>query len=261
MAAAVILIAGLVFGLIETPTQGWGSPWVVTAFVLAVVGVVAFALAERVAKDPLLPTAVYRDRSFVITATQGALFNFTFYGLLFAMGLMLQQGRGISVLVSGLLFLPLTGLISLGGLGAARLTSRWGQRRVMGAAQVLLTVSLVAVALTSALDPVWPMILALLPAGFAAGTLVPTMTTQAISAVTPSAHGAASAVFNTSRQVGAAIGIATFGPLLGNAGHLSTGFVICVLVAAAAMATAFALTLSNRRRVEPIPSGQYSPDR
>jgi len=90
------------------------------------------------------------------------------------------------------------------------------------------------------------MILALLPVGFSAGVLVPTMTTGAISAVQPSAHGAASAVFNTSRQVGAAIGIATFGPLLGSATGLRDGFVTCVLVAAAATVAAFALTLINR---------------
>ena len=40
---------------------------------------------------------------------QGALFNFAFYGVLFAMSLLLQQGRGLSAVTSGLLFLPLTG--------------------------------------------------------------------------------------------------------------------------------------------------------
>ncbi|HLV55132.1 MAG TPA: hypothetical protein VKY71_06130 [Actinotalea caeni] len=40
---------------------------------------------------------------------QGALFNFAFYGVLFAMSLLLQQGRGLSEVTSGLLFLPLTG--------------------------------------------------------------------------------------------------------------------------------------------------------
>lgn len=43
------------------------------------------------------------------TCLQGALFNFAFYGVLFAMSLLLQQGRGLSAVTSGLLFLPLTG--------------------------------------------------------------------------------------------------------------------------------------------------------
>jgi len=246
MVSATVLIAGLVFGLIEAPAQGWGSTGVLSAFVLVVIGFAAFVRSERIAKAPLLPTAVYTDRSFVMSAGQGALFNFTFYGLLFAMSLMLQQGRGLSAIESGLLFLPLTGLISIGSMCAAGLTRRGGRRLVLGAAQLLLTGSLVAVAFTSLLDPLWPMILALLPVGFSAGVLVPTMTTGAISAVRPSAHGAASAVFNTSRQVGAAIGIAVFGPLLGSATELRDGFITCVLVAAAATGAAFALTLINR---------------
>jgi len=85
-------------------------------------------------------------------------------------------------------------------------------------------------------------VLALVPAGFSGGLLVPAMTSQSIAAVAPPLHGAASAVFNTSRQVGAAIGIATFGPLLGSAGGLRDGFVTCLIVAAAATAAALALT-------------------
>jgi MFS transporter, DHA2 family, methylenomycin A resistance protein len=75
---------------------------------------------------------------------------------------------------------------------------------------------------------------------------VPTMTSQSIAAVEPALHGAASAVFNTSRQVGAAIGIATFGPLLGTAHDLRNGFIACVVVGAAATAVALVLTALAR---------------
>jgi MFS transporter, DHA2 family, methylenomycin A resistance protein len=246
MSTATVLIGGLVFGLIEAPAKGWGNPGVLTAFALTVVGVIGFIQAERTAKTPLMPKAVYSDRSFVTSALQGALFNFTFYGLLFAMSLMLQQGRGLSAIESGLLFLPLTGLISVGSLCAASLAHRFGRRVVLGTAEVVLTIALVAVALTSTLAPLWPLVIALLPAGFSAGVLVPTMTSQSISAVRPALHGTTSAVFNTSRQIGAAIGIATFGPLLGTTSALRDGFITCVLVAAAATIGSLLLTVINR---------------
>ncbi|MGW5366096.1 hypothetical protein [Actinopolymorpha pittospori] len=51
-----------------------------------------------------------------------------------------------------------------------------------------------------------------------------------------------SAAFNTSRQIGAAIGVATFGPLLGATHNLSDGFVTCVVVGAAATAVTLLLT-------------------
>lgn len=246
MGTATVLIAGLVFGLVEGPDLGWASPAVVAALGLAIAGAVGFSQAERRVSDPLLPTAVYSDRSFLTAAGQGALFNFTFYGLLFAMSLMLQQGRGLSALESGLLFLPLTGLISAGSLCAAALTRRVGRRVTLVAGQLLVTAALVATAATSTLAALWPLAIALLPAGFGAGVLVPTMTAQSISAVPATLHGAASAAFNTSRQLGAAIGVATFGPLLGSTGRVGSGFITCVVAAAGATVLAFLLTLVGR---------------
>jgi DHA2 family methylenomycin A resistance protein-like MFS transporter len=247
MVTATVLIGGVVFALIEAPRLGWLSPEIITAVALAIVGVIGFVWAERSARSPLLRVGVYSDRVFVSTAVQGALFNFAFYGLLFAMSLMLQQGRGLSALVSGLLFLPLTGLISIGGLSAAVLAQRASRRTVLAAGQVVLAVALLAVAWASTSDTLWPMMIALVPAGFSGGLLVSTMTSQSISAVERSLHGAASALFNTSRQIGAAIGIAAFGPLLGTADDLSGGFVMCLVVAAAAIVLSVGLTAFGQR--------------
>jgi DHA2 family methylenomycin A resistance protein-like MFS transporter len=233
MAAATVLIGGLVSALIEAPAKGRLSPTVIAAAALAVAGIIGFIWAERSAQAPLLPVGVYSDRIFISTAAQGALFNFAFYGLLFAMSLMLQQGRGLSALTSGLLFLPLTGLISVGSLCAAPLAQRVTRRAVLGIGQTVLVLTLLAL---------WPLAVALIPAGFSAGLLVTTMTSQSIAAVERSLHGAASAAFNTSRQVGAAIGIATFGPLLGATHDLNNGFITCLIVGAAATLIALLLT-------------------
>jgi DHA2 family methylenomycin A resistance protein-like MFS transporter len=243
LSAATAAIAGLVFALIEGPAQGWLSPAVIAAAGLAVAGTTGFVLAERSAPAPVLPVGVYSDRGFVSAAVQGALFNFAFYGLLFALSLMLQQGRGLGALASGLLFLPLTGLISIGTLRAAPIAGRIGRPAVLGLSQAVLAVTLLAVAWASTSSALWPLVLALLPAGFFSGLLVPTMTSQSIAAVEPALHGAASAAFNTARQVGGAIGIATFGPLLGASHNLRDGFVTCVLVASGATAAALLLTL------------------
>ncbi len=247
MGTATVLIGGLVFALVEGPAQGWLSPAVVTAAALAVAGLVGFVRAERSTRAPLLPPGVYSDRGFVATAAQGALFNFTFYGLLFALGLMLQQARGLSALASGLVFLPLTGLISVGSISAAPLAHRIGRPAVLGIGQVVVAITLLAVAWASTSTALWPLALALLPAGFSAGLLVTTMTSRSIAAVQPALHGAASAAFNATRQVGAAVGIATFGPLLGATHNLRDGFITCLIVGSAATVVALLLTALSRR--------------
>lgn len=177
---------------------------------------------------------------------QGGLFNFTFYGLLFALSLMLQDGRGLSALIAGLLFLPLTALISVGNLRASPLTQRLGRAKLIGISQAVLTVTLLGVAWAASASSLWPLMISLLPAGFFSGLLVPAMTSQSIAAVQPALHGAASAAFNTSRQVGGAIGIATFGPLLGTSHDLKAGFIACVLVTAVATALTLLITLAVR---------------
>jgi DHA2 family methylenomycin A resistance protein-like MFS transporter len=234
MATATVFIGGLVFALIEAPARGWLDPAIITAAALTVGSLAAFAAVERRVRPPLLPLRLYADRGFVAAAGQGTLLNFAFYGVLFTMSLMLQQGRGLSALVTGLLFLPLTGLISVANLCSAPLTRRFGRPGVLVVAQAVLMLALLGLAWASTADAVWPLIVALVPIGVSAGLLVPTMTAQSIAAVEPALHGAASAAFNTSRQIGAAVGVAVFGPILGSSHDLTRAFVACAIVAAGA---------------------------
>ncbi len=249
MAAATAFIGGLVFTLIQGPADGWHGPRILIGAGVALVGLVAFALIERANVAPLLPPRLYRDASFVGTVAQGALFNFAFYGLLFALSLTLQQGRDLDVLSSALLFLPLTAMVPLANLCAAPLARRFSRTTVLAAGEAMLTGSLLLVAWASTAASLWPLALALIPVGFTSGLLVPTLTSEAISAVEPSLHGAASAAFNTARQVGGAVGVAILAPLLGTSGSLGDGFTTCLRVGAVATAIGFAVAACGWMRV------------
>lgn len=253
---ATLLIGGLVFALVETPALGGLAGPVTGAWAVAVIGLIGFVAAERTSRSPLLPRAVYRDVTFVGASLQGTLFNFAFYGLLFAMGLMLQQGRHLDAFTSGLVFLPLTGVIPVASVWVASLSQRLGRRTLLLLGHGLLTASLLLIALAGTAAALWPLLLALVPAGFSGGLLVPTMTAQSLATVDPGAHGAASAAFNTARQVGSAIGVAALGPLLG-ATSLAAGFQRCLLVGAAATLLALNLVWPSAigRQAEPAPEG------
>lgn len=251
MATATLLIGGAIFALVEAPARNWTNATVVAATALAVAGAAGFAMAERSAASPVLPVGVYSHLGFRAVMTQGALFNFTFYGLLFALSLLLQQGRGMSPLTSGLLFLPLTGLISVGSLCAAPLGQRFGRRAVLALGQSVIVLSLLGLAWAAGATALWPLALALIPAGLCAGMLVPTMTAQALATVDTDVHGAASAIFNTSRQVGGAIGVAVLGPLLGTAHDLTHGFRVAAIVGGAATAVALLMTGLKSSGTEP----------
>jgi MFS transporter, DHA2 family, methylenomycin A resistance protein len=248
MVAATALIGGLVFTLIQSPADGWDSSLVLAASGLALVGLVTFVLAERAAAAPILPPGVYRDPRFLGAVAQGALFNFAFYGLLFALSLMLQQGHGLGPLTSGLMVLPLTGVISIANLCAAPLARRFDRRVVLAGAEAGLTASLALLAWASTARLLWPLLLALIPTGLSSGLLVTTLTSEVIGAVEAGLHGAASAAFNAVRQVGGAVGVATLAPLLETAGSLGEGFTRCLLVGAAAAAAGLVIATYNRVR-------------
>jgi MFS transporter, DHA2 family, methylenomycin A resistance protein len=241
--SAAIAIAGLVYALIEA-SQGM-SPDVYAALAVAAIGLAAFVAIERRSATPALPLAVFSDRVYRTTLLQGALFNFSFFGLMFAMGLMLQQGRGMTAFTSSLLFLPLTAAVMVSNLSVAWLSSRFGTIRVLAVAQAVFTVSLLALGWFGVAGILPGMIASLIPAGLAAGILVPTMTGQSLSTMPPELHGVASSGFNTARQLGSAIGVAVFGLLLST--DLITGFGRCLIAAATAAALTLALTPALRR--------------
>jgi DHA2 family methylenomycin A resistance protein-like MFS transporter len=84
------------------------------------------------------------------------------------------------------------------------------------------------------------------------------MTSNSIAAVEPALHGAASAAFNTSRQIGAAVGVAIFGPLLGATDNRGDGFITCVVVGAAATVVALLTALARPAAAVAFPGSRNS---
>lgn len=235
---AAIAIAGLVYTLIEAGKDNGTDVYV--AAVIAILAIVAFIMVERRSETPVLPLAVFSDRVYRTTLLQGALFNFSFFGLMFAMGLMLQQGRGMTAFQSSLLFLPLTAAVLVSNLLTAWLSDRFGTIRILAIAQVVFIMALLALGWTGVAGSLPGMVISLIPSGLAAGILVPIMTGQSLTTMPYELQGAASGGFNTARQLGSAIGVAVFGLLLGT--DLITGFGKCLAAAAVAGVISLAMT-------------------
>lgn len=252
---ATIAIGALVFVLIEGPHMGWTAPLLLVATALCAAAIVVFVIVERRTPNPLIPPRLAARAEFIGSAFLGALFNLAFYGVLFALSLLLQDVKGKSALSAGLSFLPLTGLIFVGNLIAPRIARRSSANSVLYLGQVLFAGGLLATVFTAPLTQAWPLALSLLPAGFGAGLLVPTMTARMLESLPKDLSGAASGSFNTSRQLGGAIGVALFGSLLGSSNHIEAGFTECLVASLICIAVSTALTLillrGSRRVREP----------
>lgn len=244
---ATLAIAGLVFGLVEAPARGWNDSLVILSFLLFVVALVIFVFVEKYARFPLLPLGLYRSTQFVGAVSLGLLFNFMFYGVLFALSLYFQDGLGFNALLAGISFLPFTGLVTAGNLTAPRIAERSHRQHVLILGEVLVVISLALGALAGYFDSTPLLLVALLPGGFGSGLLVPTMTSQTLATVPAHNHGSASAGFNTFRQLGGAVGVSIFGPLVAGVADVRGGFVASLIVAAGAMVLSLLVAISTQR--------------
>jgi DHA2 family methylenomycin A resistance protein-like MFS transporter len=208
-ALGTALLATVTFAVIEA------GAWllVVAAVLLAV-----FVAVERAKADPMLPPALFRRRAFSVANAVASVMNLCTLGLLFLVTQYLQTVQDRSAFAAGLallpLFLPLMLLIPLAG----RLTGRLGPRRPMVAGLVLTGAGFAVLVGLGTDSSYWTLLPALLLWGCGLGVLTPAVVAAAVSAV-KDRSGLASAVNNTARQAGGAVGIATFGAVAGTASN------------------------------------------
>jgi DHA2 family methylenomycin A resistance protein-like MFS transporter len=176
----------------------------------------AFLWVERRSADPMLPIALFRRPPFAVAAAVAATMNLGSNGTLFVLTLFLQDVQGRSPVGAGLVYLPAFATLALVATPAGRLVGRVGSREPMCAGLVCSAAGLAL--LVNGPDP-WAFVLW----GAGLGLITPAVVAASMGAVSPERAGLASAVNNTARQVGNAVGIAAAGTVAGAPG--AAGFV------------------------------------
>ncbi|HEY0792895.1 MAG TPA: MFS transporter [Chthoniobacterales bacterium] len=208
-------LACLTYGVIEGPHAGWHSGLIVGLFTAAGLAVAALLAYEPRRTDPLLDLRFFGSVPFS-SATVIALCTFaTFAGFLFLNALYLQQARGLSAFRTGLCTLPLAVMTMVCAPVSGRLVGAHGTRPSLlaaGAGMLLSTLLLTRLAVGT------PMILLLAAYaifGIGLGMVNPAITNTAVAGMPQAQAGVAAAVASTSRQVGASLGVAVAGTVVG----------------------------------------------
>lgn len=213
---AVIALTAFIGAVIEVHALGLTHPALLAAFAVALLAGALFLRVQRRSAAPMLPLQLFKLPGFTPAVLFGVLVNFAYYGVIFILSFYLQQVRGFSVLHAGLIFLPLTGTFLFANIASGWLQARTGSRppMIIGGLIGASGYALLALFGISESADFWAMLpgLALIPAGM--GLAVPAMTTAILASVQPSQGGTASAVLNTARQVGGAMGVAVYGALV-----------------------------------------------
>jgi EmrB/QacA subfamily drug resistance transporter len=205
----------LVFGIVRTDTTGWGDSSTLALIIAGVVVLACFVVNEgRFVKAPLMPLRLFRSRALSGANLIVMIIGGSTFGMWFFFSLYLQVVRRYTALHAGLVFLPMTLAIVIGSVVATRLTKRVGAKRLLITGMSLLTGGLALFSLVHVHSPyIGVMIAASLLASFGMPLAFLPSTISATSGVAPSEAGIASAILNTSRMFGGALGLAILAAL------------------------------------------------
>jgi len=218
-----ILVSGalftLVYGFSNAETDGWDSPATWGMLAASVVLLVAFVFWQRRAAHPLLPLSIVLDRNRGAAYASVLIAGAGMFGIFLFVTYYLQASLGYSPIQTGLSFLPMIGMLVLAAqLSTNIFVPRFGPK-VMVPFGMLLGVTGMLLLTRLTLDSTYAadVLPALMVLGFAMGSIMPASMQTATLGVDRQFAGVASAMVNTSQQVGGSIGTALLNTLAATA--------------------------------------------
>ena len=229
---AALGLAALTFGVITGGSGGFARPSVLLAFVVAALAGGCFLVVESRVARPMVPLALFRSAAVVTCMVTGFSINIAFYGVAFVLSLYFQRVLGEPAITAGLLFLPMTGLLTVANLISVRVAARWGHHVPVRAGLCVGTLGMLLLAVLPALPHGRiGMEIALVPAGAGLGFALPSLTFLLLDSLPAAAAGLAGGLFNAGRQTGGALAVAAFGALV--SGSFMAGMRVSMLISAA----------------------------
>jgi predicted MFS family arabinose efflux permease len=212
VAGAVTVTGGLmtlVYAIVQAQEKGWTSAQTIGTFVLSAVLLVSFVVIEMRAKAPLVRLSIFRTRSLTAANITMFLVGAGLFAMFFFNSLYLQRVLGYEPLDAGLAFLPFTGGIILSAGFASKYAPKFGVRPVaIGGMIVTAAGMLLLTQLPVDGTYVANVLPALVLTSLGLGCVFVPLTLVATTGLVNEDQGLASGLFNTSQQIGGALGLA-----------------------------------------------------
>jgi EmrB/QacA subfamily drug resistance transporter len=208
-------LGALVFAIIDGESAGFMSPGVVALYCVSAAGAVAFAWWERRAAHPLLEVRFLRMARFSTPNVIAFCCYFATFAIFFFSALYLAEVAGYSGYRIAGLFLPMTVVMIAASVLAGRWTTSLGVRWSLVLGCLLFTAGLLATNLVLGPHPSYLALAGTLAlAGAGLGACVVPITSSVLAAVPAERSGMAASATNTSREVGAVVGVVVLGALV-----------------------------------------------
>jgi EmrB/QacA subfamily drug resistance transporter len=222
---SIVGLVALVYAIIEAPAHGWLSGETLGVFAIAIVGLGLFVWRELNAAHPMLDLRLFKDRRFSVASGGMTLTFFAMFGTFFLVAQYFQLVLGYSPLKSGLLQLPMALVMMSVAPQAPKLVARFGPYRVVPVG-LLFTALGLGVFSQMQVDSSLPMIyLSVIPLAMGMSLTMTPLTTLIMSSVPLNRAGVGSAMNDTTRELGGALGVAILGSVVASVYHDKIGSV------------------------------------
>ncbi len=208
-------LSALIFAVITAETAGFAAPQVIALLCVSAAAGSAFVWWERRTPHPLLDLRYLRVPRFLTANVVAFCAYFATFAVFFFTALYLAEVVGYSGYQIALVFLPMTVLMTAASLLAGRWTGTAAPRWTISIGCLIFGAGLLLTALALSPSPSYlQLATALAITGTGVGSTVVPVTTSALSAVPPERSGMAASAANTSREIGAVMGVAVLGMLV-----------------------------------------------
>jgi EmrB/QacA subfamily drug resistance transporter len=212
---SIVGLVLVVFAIIRGGERGvWFSAGVIVPLVVGVALLAVFVYRQAISSSPMLDVALFRNPVFAVASSTTGLTMFALAGATFYLTFYLQFVRGYSPLAAGLALVPAAAAQMLFSPRASALVLRFGTRAVCATGLAIVAVAFLGVRLVSETTPIWYFEVLLFIQGAGMSNVFAPSTAAVMSTVARERAGAGSALNNTVRNVGQALGVAILGSLI-----------------------------------------------
>ncbi|HTC82239.1 MAG TPA: DHA2 family efflux MFS transporter permease subunit, partial [Acidimicrobiia bacterium] len=207
-------LGGLLYGIIEGPAQGWMSPATVGPLLSGLAVLAVFSLWELRAEHPMLDLRFFRNPTFTSATAAINMVFFAMFGTFFLLTQYLQLVLGYGTLEAGVRMLPMAFTMMVAAPSSAKFVEKFGNRKVVSTGLLIVALGLLLLAQSDVHTPYWHLVIAIVTMAVGMGLSMAPSTTGIMASLPLRKAGVGSAVNDTTRELGGALGVAVLGSLL-----------------------------------------------
>jgi EmrB/QacA subfamily drug resistance transporter len=221
---AALLAGGLsavvLFTSLGGTTWAWDSPEIIALIVIGFVLLGAFVFVESRVSEPILPLALFRNRTFAVASAVGFVIGLALFGAVTYLPLYLQIVKGESATRSGLQLTPLILGLLVTSVVSGQLISRWGRYRIFPIVGTgVVAVGMLLLSRLGVGTSLWMVALGMVILGLGLGMVMQVLVLAVQNAVDYAHLGVATSGSTMFRSIGGSIGVSLFGAIFANRLH------------------------------------------